>query len=57
MFRFFYFLSTPYALYLACIAMILSVCLSSCGTTSARYTSTYNGGVYKSANLGCAAYN
>lgn len=44
-------------LYLAAIAAVLSVCFASCGTTSVRYTTTYNGGVYKSANLGCAAYN
>jgi hypothetical protein len=55
MFRFFYFLSTPKAMWLALIIAALTFC--SCGTTSTRYTSTYNGGVYKSTNLGCAAYN
>jgi len=57
MFRFFYFMSTPYALYLSALALTLCVLCSSCGTTSARYTTTYNGGVIKSHNLGCAAYN
>ena len=44
-------------LYLAAIVAALCVLCSSFGTTSVRYTTTYNGGVYKSANLGCAAYN
>ncbi len=57
MFRSFSFLSTPYALYLSALALTLCVLCSSCGTTSARYTTTYNGGVVKSHNLGCAAYN
>ena len=44
-------------LYLAAIVAVLCVCCSSCGTSTSKYTTTYNGGVYKNANLGCAAYN